>query len=139
MADEVTERRQADETAAPRRRAKRSPNGQARSVLCVQLTSEERALLEAKAANAGHSMSRVLVTSALRASTSEVINGTDLDRLNEELTVCRRQLIGVAGNLNQLSHHANATMEFPRDASQVLAQVRETLFEIQDLIESVKR
>ena len=139
MADEVTEHRQADEIAAPRRRAKRSPNGQARSVLCVQLTSEERALLEAKAANAGQSMSRVLVTSALRASTSEVINGTDLDRLNEELTVCRRQLVGVAGNLNQLSHHANATMEFPDDAGEVLSQVRSVLFDVQDLIENVKR
>lgn len=138
MADETVEGRE-DTSPAPRRRAKRSPNGVNRSTLCVQLTREERALLEAKAANAGQSMSRVLVTSALRVSTSEVINGTDLDRLNEELTVCRRQLIGVAGNLNQLSHHANATMEFPHDASQVLAQVRETLFEIQDLIESVKR
>ena len=124
---------------AARRRSKRSVNGIRRSTLCVQLTSNERALLEAAAANSGVSMSRVLVSSALHPATSDVIDPVALDRLNDELMVYRRQLIGVAGNLNQLSHHANATQDFPTQAHEALSQVRSVLVDIQELIESVRR
>jgi hypothetical protein len=138
MADETVEG-QEETSPAPRRRAKRSPNGVNRSTLCVQLTSEERALLEAKAANAGQSMSRVLVTGALHASTAESINGADLDRLVRELTIYGRQLRGVTTNLNQLTQHANATQEFPRDVRPVLNQVVATMSEIHELIGSFER
>ncbi len=138
MADETVEGRE-ETSPALRRRAKRSPNGVNRSTLCVQLTSEERALLEAKAENTGQSMSRILVSSALRPSTSETINGADLDRLNTEFTLCRRSLSRVTANLNQLSHHANVTQEFPAQAAEVAAQVRSALFGLQDLIESIER
>ena len=124
---------------AARRRSKRSVNGIRRSTLCVQLTSNERALWEAAAANSGVSMSRVLVSSALHPATSDVIDPVALDRLNDELMVYRRQLIGVAGNLNPLSHHANATQDIPAQAHEALTQVRSTLLDIQDLIESARR
>lgn len=124
---------------AVRRRSKRSVNGMQRSTLCVQLTSQERALLEAKAANCGQSMSRVLVSCALHPATSEVVDPAQLDRLNDELRIYRRQLIGVTGNLNQLAHHANTTQDFPTQAHDALLQVRSALLDIQDLIESIKR
>ena len=60
-ADETTS--QGPAPRAVRRRSQRSVNGVQRSTLCVQLTSQERALLEAKAANCRQSMSRVLVPS----------------------------------------------------------------------------
>lgn len=128
--------------AAPRvvrRRSKRSVNGVQRSTLCVQLTSEERALLEAKAANCGQSMSRVLVSSTLHPAASDVVDPVEVDRLNDELMIYRSQLIGVTRNLNQLAHHANATQDFPTQALDALLQVRSALLDIQDLIESIKR
>lgn len=136
-ADETTERGAA--LRAVRRRSKRSANGVQRSTLCVQLTSQERALLEAKAANCGQSMSRVLVSSTLHPATSDVVNPAELDRLNDELMIYRRQLIGVTANLNQLAHHANTTQDFPTQAQAALAEVRSALLDIQDLIESIKR
>jgi Bacterial mobilisation protein (MobC). len=136
-AEETTERGTAPRAVS--RRSKRSVNGVQRSTLCVQLTSEERALLEAKAANCGQSMSRVLVSSTLRPATSDVVNPAEVDRLNDELMIYRRQLIGVTANLNQLAHHANTTQDFPTQAHDVLLQVRTALLDIQDLIESIKR
>ncbi|CED91301.1 MobC family plasmid mobilization relaxosome protein [Actinomyces succiniciruminis] len=128
--------------SAPRRDRRRSPrmrNGEQRSRLTVYLSPDERALLEARAANTGESMARILVQSALHPAAAEIQTAADITLAVEQLRWHRRQLAGIATNLNQVAHHANAAHEVPADFARVVAQVDELTDTLSALLAEVRR
>lgn len=122
-----------------RRRSARSVNGMRRTSLCVQLTAQQRAALEMSAQNKGLSLSRALVDAAFSAAASDHVAGDDVEEMVRELRDLRRQVIGIATNVNQLAHHANATQEFPTEASKVTEDVRSVLREIEWILGGIRR
>lgn len=110
-----------------------------RQRLQVNLTRSERALLEAKARNLGWSMSRTLVHCALTPTSAPTIAGTSLDEQIEELRTLRRQLSGVANNLNQIARHVNTTAELPANFDEVMQHLTHLYIEVNDLLLDVRR
>lgn len=133
----------ADDDRAPARRDRvRSPRmaqGYQRERLTVYISADERALLEAKAETLGVSMSRILVDGALHSGRSEFVDGATLSGALSTLTDLQQQIRGIAGNLNQLAHHANATQEFPVDAVQTAKRVKALVLRVEDVLASVTR
>ena len=121
------------------RRAPRSINGLQRSRLLVHLTSDERALLEAKANNQGWSLSRTLVHAALHPASAQEIDTDNLAEVITDLRDYRRKLTGLANNLNQLTRYAHAKQELPKHIDDVLGQVERSVDEINYLLASVRR
>lgn len=84
-------------------------------------------------------MSKILVDAALHAGSSELIDGATLNEYLRVLTDLQGQVRGMAGNLNQLAHHANTTQNFPRDAADTAKRARRLILEVEDVLESVRR
>lgn len=127
---------------SPRRDRSRSHRvgpGARRQRITVYVSADERVLLEQRASDYGVSMSRVMVDGALHPGASELIDGAMLNSALASLTDLQVQIRGIAGNLNQLAHHANATMEFPDDAADVAKRVKNLVVELEDVLESVRR
>lgn len=122
-----------------RSRSHRVGPGLRRERVTVYVSAEERAALEARANGYGVSMSRVLVDGALHAGASELIDGATLNSYLAVLADVQRQIRGIAGNLNQLAHHANATQEFPADAAETARRAGEAIARLEDVLESVRR
>lgn len=120
-------------------RSSRLGGGRRRERLTIYLSGEERELLAARAANSGVSMSKILVDAALHAGSSELIDGATLNEYLRVLTDLQGQVRGMAGNLNQLAHHANTTQNFPRDAADTAKRARRLILEVEDVLESVRR
>jgi hypothetical protein len=110
-----------------------------RERITVYVSPEERALLETRAVNSGVSMSKTLVDGALHQGTSELIDGATLNEYLKVLADLQNQLRGIAANLNQLAHHANATQDFPPNAADTAKRARKLILDVEDLLESVKR
>ena len=125
----------------PARRARRSVRGVQRSRLLVSLTSSERALIEEGARLRGVSMSRFIVETALHpVTTSDGIAGAPhVEELIELLRAYRRQLEGAMTNLNQIAHHANTVHEVPEDFASVVANVADTIEDINARLDGVRR
>ena len=100
------------------RHSAKSQNGDKRATLRVYATHEERSFLKLAAGKAGVSVSKYLIDSALRGTRSSGISVSEAAELRSMILDTRRQLIGIATNLNQIAHHANATQEVSRDAQE---------------------
>lgn len=109
----------------PKRRAGRQPKrtGKQSHIVTVRLTDEEYAKLVTDAAE-------------YRTSLGEVLRATWLDTpeeararkpLTAEQMADRRQLIGMAGNLNQITKQLNAGLDVREDAVQLLARLHRVL------------
>lgn len=119
------------------RRSKRTVGGQ-RSVLNVQLTPAERAMLEEMAATRQVSLSRALVDAALHQSGTRTEDGAvRIQTLVDELRWFRRQLTGVATNMNQVAHQANIDGDAPSHFRYVLSQVEVLVDTINDALNEV--
>ena len=116
------------------RRAPRQVNGVTRTSLRVHLTRSERALLEAKASNAGWSLSRTLVHCALHPFPAD-----NLHELIAGLRDYRRQLTGLANNVNQLTRYAHTDHALPDHMNDVLDHIEHSVDEINYLLASVRR
>lgn len=125
----------------PARRARRSVRGVQRSRLLVSLTAPERALIEEGARLRGVSMSRFVVEAALHpVTTSDGVAGAPhVEELIELLRAYRRQLEGAMTNLNQIAHHANTVHEVPEDFASVVANVADTIEDINARLDGVRR
>ena len=123
------------------RRARRSVRGVQRSRLLVSLTSSERALIEEGARLRGVSMSRFVVEAALHPVTASegVAGAPHVEELIELLRAYRRQLEGAMTNLNQIAHHANTMREVPEDFASVVSSVADTIEDINDRLDGVRR
>lgn len=121
------------------RNAERQINGVTRTPLRVHLTRSERALLEAKAKILGWSLSRTLVQAALKPTQADTIENSSLDERIEELRLLRRQLTGVATNLNQIARHANTVDEIPAEFPALMQELHRLIFEVNSLLLDVQR
>lgn len=120
-------------------RSHRVGPGVHRRRVTVYVSDDERAMLQVRADSYGVSMSRVLVDGALHAGESAHIDGATLNSVLAVLTDMQQQIRGIAGNLNQLAHHANATQEFPADAAATARRVKTMILHLEDVLESVRR
>ncbi len=105
-------RRRRANAAAGEKRSKRYP---------VTVTEAEAAELEAKAAAAGMTVPRLLHESAKSA---HVETSTERKAAIAELFSVRREVAGIATNLNQLARYANTEGTFPAEAEAVTAEFR---------------
>lgn len=87
----------------------------------VRVTDAEAAELRMKAAAMGMSVSRLLHESARSA---HVETSTERKAAIAELFALRREVAGIATNLNQLARFANTYGVFPREAEEVTAEFR---------------
>jgi Mobilization protein NikA len=94
-------------------RPKKTYDDRASSAFRVRLTAAERARLDAKAAEAGCTLSRLIRAAVLgyRLPSPPIVR----EAMNE--------LHRVGGNLNQIARHANATGELADDLDEALAEV----------------
>ena len=122
-----------------RTRLPRVGNGGRRRSLRVFLTDEEMVLLEARANATGRSKSRLMVEATLYSATGGPYDPATLTEALKTLSDLRRQMRGVATNVNQLAHHANATQTFPADANEVLRGVARMNARIEEVLENLER
>ena len=87
----------------------------------VKTSPAEEALLAQLALAQGVTIPRLLVESALAGDRETAAARRDAIA---ELFKIRRLLAAVSNNVNQVARHANATEDFPEEASAVLAAVR---------------
>ncbi len=120
-------------------RSHRVGPGVHRRRVTVYVSDDERAMLQVRADSYGVSMSRVLVDGALHAGESAHIDGATLSAYLSILVDLQGQLQRIGGNLNQLAHHANATMDFPVEAADVAKEARRIVVRLEDVLESVRR
>jgi len=85
------------------------------------VTPSEAAELEAKAAAAGMTVPRLLHESA---RSKHVETSTERKAAIAELFSIRREVAGIATNLNQLARYANTEGTFPAEAEAVTAEFR---------------
>ncbi|WP_299039820.1 MobC family plasmid mobilization relaxosome protein [uncultured Pseudokineococcus sp.] len=102
----------------------------------VSVTPEEEAVLVRLAESQGVTVVRLLVESAMAPQ-----GETSAQRraAMAELFAIRRQLAGIANNVNQLARHANAGDEFPPEARAVLARVKTLAFRIDDVLDGIAK
>ncbi len=98
----------------------------------VRVTPEEEALLVQLAAAQRVTVPRLLVESALAAKGETPTHRRDA---MVELFALHRLLAAVSNNINQIARHANATSEFPADATGAVAAVRRVASRIDDALE----
>ncbi len=120
------------------RRSARSARGEKRSRIMVTLSSHERVMLEQKALATGVSMSRLLVEGALRSVEVNEVNIAELSTLGKTLSDAKRQLIGIATNINQIAHHTNATQNVTDEIIPVAQNAQDLIDSITDLLETVR-
>jgi hypothetical protein len=85
----------------------------------VRVTNAEQAAIQARAEQAGVSAPRLLVELA----TLGPVGATERNTMRTAVLYARRQIAGVANNLNQLAHWANARQQLPPGFDKALADV----------------
>ena len=114
-----------DSSEKPKRRAGRQPKttGKQSHIVTVRLTDEEYAKLVTEAAEYHASLGEVLRATWL--------NTPEEARARKPLTpdemALRRQLIGMASNLNQITKQLNAGSDVRESAGQVLTKMHQLL------------
>lgn len=101
----------------------------------VSMNDVERAKLLKAESDSGRSASQILVSTFMDSdghSTTE-----DRRAVLAELLITRQHLAAIGNNLNQLSRHANATMEFPREASETLREIRAQLTRTRSILDEL--
>lgn len=104
-----------------RRSSRRSSTGEKRDVIRVQVTPEEKIVIQQRARANNVSMSRYLLDTTLRSTDSISID--EFRVMVETLNSLRAELNKVGSNLNQIARHANTFQEVPSDAGHVSTQV----------------
>jgi hypothetical protein len=101
------------------------PNRQARDPegrhcrIYVRVTEDERARIEARAAASGVTAPRLLVELALLGPAG----ATERHAINTAMLGVRRQIVGMATNINQLAKWANAREQLPPSLDSALASI----------------
>lgn len=121
------------------RRSARSVRGEKRSRITVTLSPYERVMLEQKALATGVSMSRLLVESALHTRRTNEVSIAELSAAITSLNEVKRQLVGIATNINQIAHHVNSTQVVTDEIVPVAETAHELIDHIQHLIEAVSK
>lgn len=122
------------------RRATHRTNGVRRRGLVVYLTESEHALLAQHAQNVGRSKSRVLRDAAFGELTVDnPVTALDVQTLVTEFRSYRRNLEGIATNLNQIAHHANTVSEIPATFAAVVGRVETLADDLDALIAEASR
>jgi hypothetical protein len=110
-----------DRRPAFRRRRRANVEGGRTGTHKVRTSPAEEALLAQLALSQGVTIPRLLVESALAGDRETAAARRDAIA---ELFAIRRLLAAVSNNVNQVARHANASEEFPEEASVVLTAVR---------------
>lgn len=105
-----------------------------RKTIKVTVSEVERAALLKIERETGRSPQEILVRAALDGSTESTV---DRRALAAELLIARQQLAAVGNNLNQLTHHANSTSEFPMEAELITTEIREQLSIIRSTLDKL--
>jgi Bacterial mobilisation protein (MobC) len=90
----------------------------------VKVLADQEARLQGLAAEQGVSVSRLLVESALAGDGWTSAQRRELVR---QLLAARRDLAGLATNVNQLARWANTVERFPRDARERVGRIDEAI------------
>lgn len=119
----------------PGGRRTRLEGGRNRAVL-VRVSDEEHERLAALAGDAGVSVPRLLVEAALGAG-----GPTPAERRAQfaALLAARRQLAGMATNLNQLARWANTEARWPAGAEPAAAAVERATGRLEAALEALRR
>jgi hypothetical protein len=102
----------------------------------VKVTVEQEARLQQAAAAQSITVARLMVESALAG------NGwtpTQRRALVRELLGLRRTIAGIGTNLNQLARWANASERFPRQAEDLIPDVRAGMSAVTAVAEELRR
>ena len=119
-------------------RRRREPGGRPH-VVQVKLTDDEARLIRAAATVAGLTPASYLATHAL--AESRPAGGwtlTERRALAVELLGVTRQLRGIAANLNQIAHHANATLELTPEHTKAVEETRGVLDATRAVVERLE-
>lgn len=100
----------------------------------VSVNQDEDVQLQARAIAAGVTVPRFLFESAMSA---HVETDTDRKAAIAELFKLRRDMAGVAANVNQLAKWANEERAFPADAHAVVAEYRAVVAEIRVVLDRI--
>jgi len=100
----------------------------------VKVTAEEEAALKLRAQALGITVPRLMLESALAARGEGVSERRDA---LVELFRVRRQLAGVATNVNQIAHAVNTDGRIPIGSADVLARIEQVVDQIDDAIEGL--
>lgn len=95
----------------------------------MRVTDEERAAIHARAEATGVSAPRLLVELA----TLGPAGATERNAVRTALFNVRRQVVGIAANINQLAKWANTRQQLPPGLSSSLAQVQDIVTAIEEL------
>jgi ABC-type Fe3+-hydroxamate transport system substrate-binding protein len=102
----------------------------------VSVNQDEDVQLQARAIAAGVTVPRFLFESAMSA---HVETDTDRKAAVAELFKLRRDMAGVATNVNQLAKWANEERAFPADAESVVAEYRAVVAEIRTALDRINQ
>ncbi|MFJ5978455.1 plasmid mobilization protein [Pseudarthrobacter oxydans] len=116
-----------------RRRRANSPAG-SKKRRDVWVTVEEEAALEARAKREKVTVPNLLVSAALSEHSD---SPTERRAIAAELMALHNLLARSSNNINQLARQANATGDFPAEASQALKHIRTVAMRIDDAIDGL--
>ena len=123
-------------------RGRRSPyvKGGRSFVHKVKVREDEHVMLVALANARDVTVSRLLLESALALADDRNVAVTKAEReaMQDELYTLRRQISGIATNLNQMAHHVNATGEFSAGIAPMAARAVASLDELSQVLEVLK-
>lgn len=102
----------------------------------VSVNQDEDVQLQARAIAAGVTVPRFLFESAMSA---HVETDTDRKAAIAELFKLRRDMAGVATNVNQLAKWANEERAFPADAEAVVIEYRAVVAEIRTALDRINQ
>ncbi|MGJ0121714.1 MobC family plasmid mobilization relaxosome protein [Williamsia sp. MIQD14] len=97
-----------------RRRRANTPGGR-QDKIEVKVTGDEDALLRARAALAGMSVQRLMVTRALSETTAAPVDYEVRRAAWEQACEVRNLLAAIGNNMNQIARNANTDNELPED------------------------
>ncbi|MEV7649111.1 plasmid mobilization relaxosome protein MobC [Arthrobacter sp. NPDC089319] len=98
------------------------------------VTAEEEARLVARAERERVTVPNLLMSSALSESSD---SPTERRAIAAELMALHNLLARSSNNINQLARQANATGEFPAEASHALRHIRSVAMRIDDAIDGL--
>lgn len=143
MGDERDERdrrgRKVTSEATGARRLTRAAGGR-RHVITVKVDDDEFERISERAAAEGVSRQRVLVEAALADVGDDglpAMTTTQYRAMLREFFAARRQVGGMAINLNQLARAANATGQPPDDLAAALAAIERTLARLDESVAAI--
>jgi len=116
-----------------RRRRKNTPAG-SKKRRDVWVTVEEEAAMVARAEREGVTVPNLLVSAALSEKSD---SPTERRAIMAELMALHNLLARSSNNINQLARQANATSEFPAEASEALKYIRSVAMRIDGTIEGL--